>query len=59
LNHAAGIRRADADAARLAKLEAVIAQATDSPGEALPLLADLLGITCRRRCASRERSKHR
>ena len=44
LNHAAGIRRADADAARLAKLEAVIAQATDSPGEALPLLADLLGI---------------
>ena len=44
LNHAAGIRRADADAVRLAKLEAVIAQATDSPREVLPLLADLLGI---------------
>ena len=44
LTHAAGIRRTDGDDERFSKLEAMIAQATDSPGEAVPLLADLLSI---------------
>jgi len=44
LERAAGLRRGDTDAQRLAKLEAVLALASDEPGEALPLLADLLSI---------------
>ena len=44
LNHAAGIRRTDTDGERLAKLEDVIAEATDRIAETAPLLADLLGI---------------
>jgi class 3 adenylate cyclase len=44
LKRAAGFRRDDTDEQRLAKLEAVLAQATDDLGEAMPLLADLLCI---------------
>jgi class 3 adenylate cyclase len=44
LERAAGFRREDTDEQRLAKLEAVLAQATNDLGEAVPLLADLLSI---------------
>jgi len=44
LERAAGFRREDTDEQRLAKLEAVLAQATDDLGEVVPLLADLLSI---------------
>jgi class 3 adenylate cyclase len=44
LKRAAGFRRDDTDEQRLAKLEAVLARATDDLGEAVPLLAHLLGI---------------
>jgi hypothetical protein len=43
LGHAAGLGPADDDAAKLAKLEALLRQATDEVGEAVPLLAALLG----------------
>src|SRR6266851_5619456 len=41
---AAGFRREDTDELRLAKLEAVLAQATNDFSEVVPLLADLLSI---------------
>jgi predicted ATPase len=44
LKRAAGFRREDTDEQRLVKLEAVLAQATNDLGEAVPLLADLLSI---------------
>jgi class 3 adenylate cyclase/predicted ATPase len=44
LERAAGFRREDTDEQRLAKLEAMIAQATNDLSEAVPLLADLLSI---------------
>jgi class 3 adenylate cyclase len=44
LERAAGFRREDTDQQRLAKLEAVLAQATNDLGEVVPLLADLLSI---------------
>jgi class 3 adenylate cyclase len=44
LERAAGFRRDDTDEQRLAKLEAVLAQATNDLGEVVPLLADLLSI---------------
>ncbi len=44
LERAAGFRRDDTDEQRLAKLEAVLALATNDLGEAVPLLADLLSI---------------
>ena len=44
LERAAGFRREDTADQRLAKLEAVLAQATNDIGEAVPLLADLLSI---------------
>ena len=44
LERAAGFRREDTDEQRLDKLEAVLAQATNDLGEAVPLLADLLSI---------------
>jgi class 3 adenylate cyclase len=44
LKRAAGLRRDDTDEDRLAKLEAVLARATDDLGDAVQLLADLLGI---------------
>jgi class 3 adenylate cyclase/tetratricopeptide (TPR) repeat protein len=44
LERAAGFRRDDTDAQRLAKLEALLALATDALGEPVPLLADLLSI---------------
>jgi class 3 adenylate cyclase/predicted ATPase len=44
LERAAGFRREDTDQQRLAKLEAVLAQATNELGEVVPLLADLLSI---------------
>jgi class 3 adenylate cyclase/tetratricopeptide (TPR) repeat protein len=44
LERAAGFRREDTAEQRLAKLEAVLAQATNDLGEAVPLLADLLSI---------------
>ena len=44
LERAAGLRREDAPAQRLDKLEAVLAQATNDLGEAAPLLAALLSI---------------
>jgi class 3 adenylate cyclase/tetratricopeptide (TPR) repeat protein len=44
LERAAGFRREDTDEQRLAKLEAVLAQATNDLGQAVPLLADLLSI---------------
>jgi class 3 adenylate cyclase len=44
LKRAAGFRRDDTDEQRLAKLEAVLARATDDLGEYVPLFADLLGI---------------
>ena len=49
LERAAGFRRDDTDEQRLAKLEAVLALATNDLGEAVPLLADLLSVpTCGR-----------
>src|SRR6202040_4249387 len=44
LERAAGLRRDDTDEQRLAKLEAVLALATNDLGEVVPLLADLLSI---------------
>lgn len=44
LERAAGFRRDDTAEQRLAKLEAVLSQATDDLSEAVPLLADLLAI---------------
>jgi predicted ATPase/class 3 adenylate cyclase len=44
LERAAGFRRDDNNEQRLTKLEAVLAQATNDPGEAVPLLAELLSI---------------
>ena len=44
LERAAGFRREDTADARLAKLEAVLAQATHDLGEAAPLLAALLSL---------------
>jgi class 3 adenylate cyclase/predicted ATPase len=44
LERAAGFWREDTDDQRLAKLEAVLAQATNDLSEAVPLLADLLSI---------------
>jgi class 3 adenylate cyclase len=44
LKRAAGFRRDDTDEQRLAKLEAVLARATDDLGESVPPLADLLAI---------------
>ncbi len=44
LERAAGFRREDTADARLDKLEAVLAQATDDLGEVVPLLAALLSI---------------
>jgi class 3 adenylate cyclase/predicted ATPase len=44
LTRAAGFRRDDTDEQRLAKLEAVLARATDDPGDTVQLLADLLRI---------------
>jgi class 3 adenylate cyclase len=44
LERAAGFRREDAAEQRLDKLEAVLAQATDDLGEAVPLLAALLSL---------------
>ena len=44
LERAAGFHRDDADEQRLAKLEAVLAQATNDLSEAAPLLAALLSI---------------
>ena len=44
LKRAAGFRRDDTDEQCLAKLEAVLTQATDDLGESVPLLADLLAI---------------
>jgi class 3 adenylate cyclase/tetratricopeptide (TPR) repeat protein len=44
LERAAGFRREDAADERLDKLEAVLAQATNNPGEAAPLLAALLSL---------------
>jgi class 3 adenylate cyclase len=44
LERAAGFRREDTDEQRLAKLEAVLAQATNDLGAAVPPLADLLSI---------------
>jgi class 3 adenylate cyclase/predicted ATPase len=44
LERAAGLRREDTTEERLEKLEAMLAQATNDPGEAAPLLADLLSI---------------
>jgi class 3 adenylate cyclase/tetratricopeptide (TPR) repeat protein len=44
LERAAGFRREDTDQQRLAKLETVLAQATNDLGEVVPLLADLLSI---------------
>src|SRR5215469_3928770 len=44
LTRAADLRRDDTDAQRLAKLEAVLAPATDDLREAVPLLADLLSV---------------
>jgi hypothetical protein len=44
LERAAGFRREDTADARLYKLEAVLAQATNDLGEAVPLLAALLSI---------------
>jgi class 3 adenylate cyclase/predicted ATPase len=49
LERAAGFRREDTDEQRLAKLEAVLVQATDGLGETVPLLADLLSIPIRDR----------
>jgi class 3 adenylate cyclase/tetratricopeptide (TPR) repeat protein len=44
LERAAGFRREDTAEQRLDKLEAVLGQATNDPGEAAPLLAALLSI---------------
>ena len=44
LERAAGFRREDTPEQRLAKLEAVLAQATNDPSEVAPLIADLLSI---------------
>ncbi len=44
LERAAGFRRDDTDEQRLAKLEAVLALATNDLSEAVPLLADLLSV---------------
>jgi hypothetical protein len=44
LERAAGFRREDTDEQRLAKLETVLAQATDDPSQAVSLLADLLSV---------------
>src|SRR5229473_6528195 len=44
LERAAGFRREDTDELRLAKLEAVLAQATNDFSEVVPLLADLLSL---------------
>ena len=44
LERAAGFRRDDNNEQRLSKLEAVLAQATNDLGEAVPLLAELLSI---------------
>jgi class 3 adenylate cyclase len=44
LERAAGFRREDAPEQRLAKLEAVLAQATNDLSEVAPLIADLLSI---------------
>src|SRR6202041_3224042 len=44
LERAAGFRREDTNEQRLAKLEAVLAQATNDLGAAVPPLADLLSI---------------
>ena len=44
LERAAGFRREDTAAKRLARLEAVLAQGTNDLREAVPLLADLLSI---------------
>src|SRR6202022_2649795 len=44
LERAAGFRRDDSSEQRLSKLEAVLAQATNDLGEAVPFLADLLSI---------------
>jgi predicted ATPase len=44
LERAAALRRDDTDEQRLGKLEAVLAQATNDLGEAVPLLAALLSI---------------
>src|SRR5262249_38912089 len=45
LGRAAGFRREDSTERRLDKLEAGMAQGTNGPGEATPLLADLLSIS--------------
>jgi class 3 adenylate cyclase/tetratricopeptide (TPR) repeat protein len=44
LERAAGFRREDTPEQRLAKLEALLAQATNDPSEVAPLMADLLSI---------------
>ena len=44
LERAAGFRRDDTDERRLAKLETLLALATNDLGEAVPLLADLLSV---------------
>ncbi|HXZ02801.1 MAG TPA: AAA family ATPase [Stellaceae bacterium] len=49
LERAAGFRRDDTGEQRLAKLEAVLALATDDLGEAVPLLADLLSVPAGKR----------
>ena len=44
LERAAGFRREDTNEQRLTKLETILAQATNDPGNAVPLLAELLSI---------------
>jgi class 3 adenylate cyclase/tetratricopeptide (TPR) repeat protein len=44
LERAAGFRRDDTAEQRLDKLELLLAEAADSPGEAVPLIAELLSI---------------
>jgi class 3 adenylate cyclase len=62
LERAAGFRREDAAEQRLDKLEALLAEATDDLGEAVPLLAALLRsppASATRRSTSPRRSKRR
>src|SRR5262249_34446969 len=44
LERAAGFRREDTSEQRLDKLEAVLNQATNAPGDVPPLIADLLSV---------------
>ncbi len=56
LERAAGFRREDTAEQRLTKLEAVLAQGTTDPSEAVPLLAELLVIPIGDRYPSRNLS---